>query len=384
MTRFSVLLPTRNGGTYLENCIKGVLSQQGDFELVISDNANTDATQDVISRWKGDPRVRSTRLERAVSVTENWNQTLALARGQYLVMLGDDDYLLPGYFKRMDDILSRHHDPGCVIHNGYSYIAPGSIGDDSRGFYRENHFQFDSAFREESILSMQLRREIVSDMFKFRVRIPLNMQTTIVRRDMQNRVPGGLYQAPFPDHLALCALLLNGDDWVYSPERLVVVGVSPKSFGHYVYNNHQKSGLSYLGITSDFPGRLPGNELLNGMHIWLNMLIQLFPDHLARVNIDRPGYVRRQIYSWLLQYRLGQLSVPEIMKNLSLLTMADWAALPLTLADVESWRRFARFIKSGSKSTAEQQWDELKPLNRINNIAEFSDWLLARDRTLSV
>ena len=42
--RFSILLPTRNGGDFLENCVRSILEQDhDDFELVISDNANTDS-----------------------------------------------------------------------------------------------------------------------------------------------------------------------------------------------------------------------------------------------------------------------------------------------------------------------------------------------------
>jgi len=47
--RFSVLLPTRNGGKFLESCIRSILEQDyNDFELVISDNANTDATPSIV------------------------------------------------------------------------------------------------------------------------------------------------------------------------------------------------------------------------------------------------------------------------------------------------------------------------------------------------
>ena len=56
--RFSILLPTRNGGDFLQNCIRSILEQDhDDFELVISDNANTDATPEIIRQFKDDLRV---------------------------------------------------------------------------------------------------------------------------------------------------------------------------------------------------------------------------------------------------------------------------------------------------------------------------------------
>jgi glycosyltransferase involved in cell wall biosynthesis len=51
--RFSILLPTRNGGDFLENCIRSILEQDhDDFELVISNNANTDSTPKLLANLK--------------------------------------------------------------------------------------------------------------------------------------------------------------------------------------------------------------------------------------------------------------------------------------------------------------------------------------------
>ena len=47
--KFSVLLPTRNGGKFLKDCISSILEESyEDFELIVSDNANTDETHEII------------------------------------------------------------------------------------------------------------------------------------------------------------------------------------------------------------------------------------------------------------------------------------------------------------------------------------------------
>ena len=75
--KFSILLPTRNGGRYLANCINSVLGQSyEDLELIIFDNANTDATPDIIASFSNDPRIKAFRTDKPVSVIENWNNTL--------------------------------------------------------------------------------------------------------------------------------------------------------------------------------------------------------------------------------------------------------------------------------------------------------------------
>ena len=71
--RLSVVLPTRNGAHMLGSCVRSILGQDyEDMELVVSDNASTDHTQDVLAGFAGDPRLRVLRLDEPVEVTDNW------------------------------------------------------------------------------------------------------------------------------------------------------------------------------------------------------------------------------------------------------------------------------------------------------------------------
>lgn len=387
--KFSILLPTRNGGVFLENCIRSILEQEcDDFELIVSDNANTDRTPEVLRQFSTDPRVKIVRLETPVSVTENWNNALRFSRGDYILMMGDDDYLLPGSLDAMSRLLAKYEQPDCVVYNAYSYIAPGSINDNQQSFYGEEHFHFGADLKLEHCLSEAERFGIVQDMFRFKVRIPLNMQTTLVARRAFEQVGGGVFQAPFPDHYALNALLLTAQRWVFTPERFVIVGVSPKSFGHYVYSNHQNQGLAYLGIAADFPGRLPGNELMNGMHVWLNLLKQHYAVPLAAVDVDRAGYVRRQVYAWYMQRKLGAISSRDFFECFRLLSCADWRGLLASVLDGPSWRRLGRIVcarflamlRRRRQSDVQAQWHGLQALENIADIRQFAQWLAMRNQ----
>ncbi len=378
--KFSVLLPTRNGGAFLENCIRSILDQgYDDLELVISDNANTDQTPQIIDKFASDARVKVLRLETPVSVTDNWNNALKGSSGDYILMMGDDDCLLPGYFQKMERLLAKYNQPDCVVHNACSYIAPGSISDNKESFYSEAHFHFGPDLQQEQKLSAEQRFSIVRDMFGFKVRIPLNMQTTLIGRKAFAKVGGGVFQPPFPDHYALNSLLLTAQHWVFSPERLLVVGVSPKSFGHYVYSNRQSSGLAYLGIHSDFKGRLPGNELMNGMHVWLNLLQKNYPIELKGIEVDRGGYVRRQAYAWYMQRKLGAISTGEFLRNFRLLGLTDWLGLLASAFDRASWARLFRVLGARRQSDAQAQWHGLKPVPEVADIRAFAAWMAGRD-----
>jgi glycosyltransferase involved in cell wall biosynthesis len=377
-TRYSVLLPTRNGGKFLRNCIESILSQEyDDFELVISDNANTDETPAIVEKYRTHPRVVTLRLDAPVPVTDNWNAALRASSGDYILMMGDDDFLLPDYFRRMDAILERHGDPDCVLYNGYSFVAPDSIGGDTKSFYSPRHFDFGPDLQSERQLSTDEQLGIVRDMFRWRIRIPLNMQTALVARSVGERIKGGFFQPPFPDHYALNALMLTGARWIFSPERLVVVGVSPKSFGHYVYSSREASGLAYLGIDPKSPGQLPGSPLLNGMHEWLYRLLASYPPELAGINVDRGGYVRRQIYNWLMQVKFGGLHWFEAIGRLRDLSAGDWMDVLSTPFDAESWRRLAGLVSRRS-GAAQTQITKLRRIDGCRDIAEFARWVAQR------
>lgn len=369
--KFSVLLPTRNGGPYLNNCIDSILDQNyKDIELIISDNANSDETSNILDDYKFDSRVTVLRLENVVSVTDNWNNALFRAKGDYILMMGDDDLLLPGYFTHISALLSKYSNPDCILYNGYSYVAPNSISNHEHSFYSESHFNYGNDFLEEKELSYEQRFGVVRDMFNFIVRIPLNMQTTLVRRDVLEA-----FYPPFPDHYALNELLITAKSWVFSPQKLLVVGVSPKSFGHYYYGNKNEAGLNYLGINPEFEGMIPGSDLSNGMHMWLNLLKLRLGAKLQTLNVNRSAYIRRQVFAWYMQTRLGALSKRQFLNLFMHLTFADWLRLLASFFDQTSWNRLIRLLKISGGSSAQVQWDSLKPLPNIRNIAQFSDWI---------
>ena len=146
--RYSVLLPTRNGGNLLENCISTILGQPyDDLELIVSDNANTDSTQNVLASIS-DPRLKVIRTEEPVSVTENWTRALNTSSGDYILMVGDADCLLPGYFTRMDQILEKYDYPDCITCNGYSYIEVGSLNGIPENYYKDPFYHFSPEFNE--------------------------------------------------------------------------------------------------------------------------------------------------------------------------------------------------------------------------------------------
>lgn len=373
-----MLLPTRNGADFLPACLDSVLEQDIDLELVVSDNANQDGTAEILLERAADPRLVVVTHREVLSVTDNWASALDAATGRYLLMMGDDDLLLPGSAGRIIELLKQAGRPDCLTYNAFSFVFPGAMSDVPISHYSDVHFAFGPEFVPYQELSQNLRTQVVRDMFRFRPRIPLNMQTTVFSREATTRIRGSVFPPPFPDHYALNSLLLTAPRWSFAPERLVVIGVTPKSFGHFVYSDKQEAGLHYLGVGADFPDRVPGNALIDAMYMWLQMLLDAYPDLLKGTTISRGDYVLRQVWSWLVGRQSGAFSTGELLgfvRRVSAGDLREAGAALLRAPDL--WAKGALRLRPGARRT-EARWHGLRPLPEISDIAEFGRWVGAR------
>ena len=98
----SIGLPVRNASAQVEKVIQSVLSQDYEWlELVISDNASTDSTEEVCRDLAGsDHRIVYVRQPENIGLLNNFVATMTIARGTYFRWIGDDDRLEPGYATR--------------------------------------------------------------------------------------------------------------------------------------------------------------------------------------------------------------------------------------------------------------------------------------------
>jgi glycosyltransferase involved in cell wall biosynthesis len=98
----SVGLPVRNGAQHVAAAIESVLGQTfTDLELIISDNASTDATPAICAGYAArDPRVRYHRHERDIGASGNFNFVFHEAAGKYFKWAAHDDVIRPTYLER--------------------------------------------------------------------------------------------------------------------------------------------------------------------------------------------------------------------------------------------------------------------------------------------
>ena len=106
----SICIPTFNRAPFLAELLEALLPQLpalGDqVELLISDNASTDATPRLVASFqKRGLALRSVRNAENLGADGNFLQCLSLSRGRYLWLLGDDDLPTPNAVPQLVSLL---------------------------------------------------------------------------------------------------------------------------------------------------------------------------------------------------------------------------------------------------------------------------------------
>jgi glycosyltransferase involved in cell wall biosynthesis len=124
--RLSVGLPVYNGEEYLAESIEALLGQTyDDFELIISDNASTDATADICRRYaKQDSRIRYFRQPSNIGCNPNHNFVIKQGRGELFKLASDDDLYARDLLKRCVDVLDEF--PHFVLAHSWSALIDAS------------------------------------------------------------------------------------------------------------------------------------------------------------------------------------------------------------------------------------------------------------------
>ncbi|MGW6277587.1 glycosyltransferase family 2 protein [Kribbella sp. NPDC055071] len=127
--RLSVGLPVYNGERYLAESLDSLLAQTyPEFELIISDNASTDATEEICRDYLArDARISYYRQPVNIGATPNHNWTFEHSRGELFKWASHDDLYARDLLRRCVDALDT--DPALVLAHSWQAIidAAGDV-----------------------------------------------------------------------------------------------------------------------------------------------------------------------------------------------------------------------------------------------------------------
>ncbi len=108
MSKYSIILPVRNGGEYVKECIHSILSQTfTEFNLHVLDNNSTDGTLEWIQSLQ-DNRIIIHPSTTSLLIEENWGRILTIPKNEFITLIGHDDLLENNYLSVMDQMIKKH------------------------------------------------------------------------------------------------------------------------------------------------------------------------------------------------------------------------------------------------------------------------------------
>ncbi len=115
----SICIPSYNYARYLGTTIDSALAQTyQNFEILVSDNASTDDTQQVLEAYQGDPRIQIFLQPENLGIPGNVNFLLRQAQGDFIIFVGADDAMLPNYLTSCLHRLLDADDPVDLVYAG--------------------------------------------------------------------------------------------------------------------------------------------------------------------------------------------------------------------------------------------------------------------------
>jgi len=111
----TVAIPTFNRARFLPTCLNSIFLQSYEnIEILVCDNASSDETENIIAQCT-DPRLRVVRHFKNIGLFPNWNACVSNARGEYFVLLSDDDVIHPKFLDHCVALLRAGEDVSVII-----------------------------------------------------------------------------------------------------------------------------------------------------------------------------------------------------------------------------------------------------------------------------
>ncbi len=150
MQKYSIILPVKNGGNLIKECVQSILIQTvQDFNLIILDNCSIDGTLQWLKSLNND-KIIIHESEKPLSIEENWNRIKDITKNEFITLIGHDDILETNYLEVMDALIKKH--PNASLYQAhYQYV-------DENGKFLRNCLPMDEVqFADEFLGSFMCR-----------------------------------------------------------------------------------------------------------------------------------------------------------------------------------------------------------------------------------
>lgn len=205
--KFSICIPNYNGAVYLKQTIDSIMEQSYDFfEIVISDNASTDNSVEIIKSYNSD-KINLIQQNYNIGYSHNLDSATINAKGDYFIFLGADDLLKPDALQEFNNLINLYDDNDLgiiicaqseIIQNGKSIGLKNSKGGEIDKILKlKNRINIS---KENPLVQSYPGKEIFKILMTTNFTTPGPVQSTCYSNKLFEKVNG--YHSPtvlFPD-----------------------------------------------------------------------------------------------------------------------------------------------------------------------------------------
>lgn len=131
-SRVSIVVPNYNGIAFMEACLRALLDDAPQAEILVVDNGSTDGSRELLEEQF--PEVAVIALDRNYGFCRAANEGMKAASAPYVILLNNDTEVLPGFTRELVKALDRDKSVFSAAAKMIQMYHPEKI-DDAGNFY---------------------------------------------------------------------------------------------------------------------------------------------------------------------------------------------------------------------------------------------------------
>ncbi len=309
----TVLVPTRERATTLAQTLETCVSQDADqYEILVSDNASIDNTPEVTAEFQQrDARVRVINPGRRLSMSSHWEWAFGHVKEGYLVVIGDDDGMVPGSVKRIQELAAEYELPDAITWPISYYHYPNLEGHPNAGSLllslREGAWWRDTAAWKERLYNFRTAYYELPTVYHNAV----NTRMLDVLRSKGD----GMLRSRFPDVYTGVVFAATAQRVLRSARSLSVNAISPASTGYsYLMPKADPARATLFNREAETMPLHLELPFFNNLHVITAEAMLQARDHLQTPEPHWTNLVRLLYFDWYMAQTTEHVTTVEIEK----------------------------------------------------------------------
>ncbi len=292
--KFSVVIPTRERAATLQHALRTCLNQNfDDYEIIVSDNASSPPTRAVVDE-AASAKVRYFRTPSLLAMSSNWDFAVSHTRGEYVILIGDDDGLLPHALAELDKLTHDRGSPKAVRWESAYYTWPSFAIPGQADYLR---MPLGCGLRE--VVGLDVIRSVIGFRSVY-TSLPMLYNAAVHRSiiDELRTKTGRVFPHPVPDVYSGFAIAAVAGRFLSTDTPMSLAGQSGASNGIAVLFNRGRSAIDREFRSLNAREGLPSDPRIPDLPVFPHVPVAasfvfakrvLFPD--ADVHLDRKEFV---------------------------------------------------------------------------------------------